>query len=194
MTADRPQGFVVALLLVDIFEPLGVDYHFGGSYASSFHGVPRQTQDVDIVADLDASHLEPLSRALGSAFYFDVSTARRALESRSSFNLIHLESGVKIDVFCLGYSPFDKSEFERAESRRLLEDDLREVRVKSAEDIVLRKLHWYRSGGEVSDRQWADVLGCLAAQLNTLDSAYLEFWAEKLGISDLLAAAIAEVP
>ena len=129
--------------------------------------------------------------ALGSDFYGDVASARRALAHRSSFNLLHLASGVKVDVFCLGDTAFDRSEFERAESTRLFGDDSVRIRVKTAEDIVLRKLQWYRLGGEVSDRQWSDVLGCL--QAGARDLHYLRQWARELGLSDLLERALAAV-
>lgn len=179
----------MALRVIEIFESLGVEYHLGGSYASSIHGVPRQTQDVDLVAKLRPEQIGPLIAALGSDFYGDVASARRALAHRSSFNVLHLASGVKVDVFCLGDTAFDHSEFERAEPTRLFGDDSVRIRVKTAEDIVLRKLQWYRLSGEVSDRQWTDVLGCLRG--GARDLHYLHQWARELGLSDLLERALA---
>jgi hypothetical protein len=178
----------VALRVIEIFEALGVEYHLGGSYASSVHGVPRQTQDVDLVANLLPGHVDPLVAALGADFYADAEPARRALEQRSSFNVLHLPSGVKVDIFCLGDSAFDRSEFERAQPTRLFGDEAVRVRVKTEEDIVLRKLQWYRLGGEVSDRQWNDVLGCLRA--GPRDLGYLRHWARELQVADLLERAL----
>jgi hypothetical protein len=188
LTPTRPEGLQVALRVIDAFERLGVEYHLGGSYASSIHGVPRQTQDVDLVADLRPHHVEPLVAELGAEFYADPVPARRAVEQRSSFNVLHLSSGVKVDVFCRGDSAFDHSEFERAQPTKLFGHDPVMVRVKSAEDTVLRKLHWYRMGGESSDRQWNDVLGCLGAARR--DVAYMRRWARQLGVEDLLEVAL----
>jgi hypothetical protein len=184
----HPEGLRVALRVIDAFESLGIDYHLGGSYASSIHGVPRQTQDVDLVAKLRPGQIDPLIGALGAEFYGDAEAARRALALRSSFNLLHLASGVKIDIFCLGDTAFDRSEFDRARPTRLFGDDAVSIRVKTAEDIVLRKLQWYRMGGEVSDRQWSDVLGCLQAGARDVD--YLRHWAGELRLTDLLERAL----
>ena len=189
MTPARPEALQVALRVIEVFERLGVEYHLGGSYASSIHGVPRQTQDVDLVADLAPQHVEPLVAALGSEFYADSEPARRAVEQRSSFNLLHLPSGVKVDVFCLGDSAFDRSELERAQPTRIYGDDPVTIRVKSAEDTVLRKLQWYRMGGETSDRQWSDVLGCLGAA--DRDVECMRRWARSLRVADLLDRALA---
>jgi hypothetical protein len=189
LTPTHPEGLRVALRVIEIFEALGIEYHLGGSYASSVHGVPRQTQDVDLVAKLAPEQIEPLVAALGGDFYADAESARRALEQRSSFNVLHLASGVKVDIFCLGDSAFDRSEFERARPTRLYGDEAVRIRVKTAEDIVLRKLQWYRMGGETSDRQWSDVLGCLGAGARDID--YLRHWAKDLGVADLLERALA---
>jgi len=174
--------------VIEIFEKLGIEYHLGGSYASSIHGVPRQTQDIDLVAKLTSEQIEPLVAALVPDFYADAEPARRALLQRSSFNVLHLASGVKVDIFCLGDSAFDRSEFKRAKLTRLYGDASVRIRVKTAEDIVLRKLQWYRLGGETSDRQWNDVIGCLKAAARDVD--YLRHWAEDLELADLLERAL----
>ena len=98
-----------------------------------------------------------------------------------------MASGVKATIFCFGDSAFDRSEFERAELVRLVGDPV-PIRVKTAEDIVLRKLQWYRLGGEISERQWSDVVGCLEAGVRDLD--YLRHWAGQLGLTDLLEPAL----
>ena len=67
------------------------------------------------------------------------------------------------------------------------------VLIRSPEDTVLRKLHWYRRGGEVSERQWQDVLPILAAMRGQLDEAHLDRWAGELGVTDLLDLARGEV-
>ena len=193
MTPERPEGLRVALRVIEIFEELGIDYHLGGSYASSIHGVPRQTQDVDLVAKLTSEQIEPLIAALRPEFYADSEPAHLALQRHSSFNLLHLASGVKVDIFCLGRSGFDRSEFERASHTRLYgAGSAVSIRVKSPEDTVLRKLQWYRLGGEHSDRQWTDVIGCLGAQTGALDLEYMRRWAAEIEVADLLEKAFDE--
>lgn len=174
------------LEVVDVFEELGVPYHVGGSLASSVHGVPRQTNDLDLVADVTPAQAVELGRRLGSRFYVDVDMITRAIRRRASFNLVHLGSGFKVDVFIVGRGAFDRMEFARSGPYHL-EGLPRELVVKSPEDTLLRKLDWYRQGGEVSDRQWSDILGILRTKGAVLDYSYLERWASDLGVEDLLA-------
>ena len=75
---------------------------------------------------------------------------------------------------------------------QIVADPPRWAPVKSAEDVILRKLQWYEEGGRVSERQWKDVLGVLKTQGNRLDAAYLEEWARRLGLFDLLTKARSE--
>jgi hypothetical protein len=84
-----------------IFESLGVDYLVGGSMASSLHGVPRATLDVDLVADLQPEHVRPLISALEPRFYVSHEAVREAVVHRSSFNIIEQQRVFKVDVFVL---------------------------------------------------------------------------------------------
>ncbi len=189
MTPERPEALQVALEVIRLLDRLGIRYHLGGSYASSVHGTPRQTQDVDLVIEADETTVADLTAQLPSHYYRDPDSAIEAVRLRSRFNLIHLASGVKLDVFVRGDEPFDREEFARSRDVILASAPESPLRVKSAEDIILRKLQWYRLGGEVSDRQWSDVLGILANQGAALDFDYLEKWAEELELSDLLERA-----
>ncbi|MEZ5064059.1 MAG: hypothetical protein R3B81_04950 [bacterium] len=187
MTSERSEAVSVLLHVVDVLDRLRIPYHVGGSFASSVHGTPRQTQDVDIVVDLAPSAVDDLVEAFSGDFYADAGAARDAIRERSTFNLIHFGTGMKIDFFLLGTTPFDRSEFERGRLENIGVGTDRPVRIKSAEDTILRKLRWYRDGGEMSDRQWTDVVGIVRAQGERLDHPYLEYWAGELGVRDLLA-------
>ena len=191
MKPSDPEALRVAFRVLDILQRLGVSYHLGGSYASAVHGIPRQTHDVDLVVDLSAASATAVARGLEGEFYVDEQAAARAVSEHSSFNLVHLASGVKVDLFVKGPSAFDASEFHRSVVVRLGDDDPRDVFVKSAEDTILRKLLWFRLGGEVSDRQWEDVRGIVNVQDTRLNVEYLTQWAEQLGIQDLLEKALA---
>lgn len=176
--------------VASVFGDLGIKAHLGGSFASSIHGEPRSTHDVDLVVDLSPQHILPLVEHLSNEFYLDDEMIRSALERGRSFNLIHLGSGLKVDIFPLGPSAFDQSEFARSLLWSVFKDPPGKFLVKSPEDTILRKLQWYRAGGEVSDRQWRDVLGILKSQGEALDEEYLLRWAEELAIDDLLQQAL----
>jgi len=177
----------VAALVARALEDLGVRCFIGGSLASTFHGEPRFTRDADLVAELQLRHAEPLAQTLASTFYVDVESIRRAVTRRGSFNVIHLPTAFKVDVFVSKLRPFDRSQFARREAAPSEEQ---EIYIASAEDTVLAKLEWYREGGEVSDQQWRDVLAILTVQGKRLDREYLRTWADSLGVRDLLDRAL----
>lgn len=193
MTARTQGSLAVVLQVIDILESLEVRYHVGGSFASAVHGVPRQTLDADLVVDLDAATVGALVERLRGEFYVDRDVATDAAVRRGSFNAIHFASGFKVDFFVKGSSEFDEIELARSQQTEISADPPRMAYIKTAEDTVLRKLQWYRRGGEVSERQWRDVLGVLAASRGALDRDYLRRWAADLGVGDLLERAVGQV-
>ena len=122
----------------------------------------------------------------------DAESIRDAVRHRSSFNVIHLETMFKVDVFVRKQRPFDQAQFERRVAQVVATDPERTAYVASPEDVVLAKLERFRLGGEVSDRQWRDVLGVLKVQGERLDLVYLRRWAAALKIADLLEQALAQ--
>jgi hypothetical protein len=171
---------------VSVLDELGIRYYAGGSVASSIHGVPRYTKDVDLVADLAPEQTDSLVTKLNKDFYADAGQMRDALRFGRSFNAIHFATGFKIDVFPLRKDAFHEGEMARSEKRVWEVDstDSVELKVASAEDTILEKLIWYQRGGQVSDQQWSDVLG--VATTRQLDRDYLREWAPRLGVADLL--------
>lgn len=175
--------------VVRVLERLKVPHYLGGSVASSARGIARATLDVDVVADLDLAHVDPMAEALRPGYYLDDGAMREAVRDRSSFNLIHLETIVKIDVFLPKDRDYDRAAMSRA-TPDTLGEDAPSFRIASPEDIILSKLEWYRAGGGVSKRQWRDVMGVIAVQGDRLDKQYLRKWAVSLGIDDLLYRAL----
>jgi hypothetical protein len=186
------EQIAVTLAVVEALDAFGVPYAIGGSFASALHGVMRATMDADLVADLRLEHVEPLAQALGDAFYADAEMMRDAIRRQGSFNLIHLGTMFKVDVFVAKPRAFDRSQLARRQLHLLSEDPERHAYVTSAEDVVLSKLEWYRMGGEVSDRQWRDVLGVLKVQGDRLDQDYLRRMSVELGVTDLLERVLEE--
>lgn len=178
--------------VADALEALRVPYRVGGSIASSALGVARSTVDVDIVADLPMAQVNALVAKLEADYYIDGDMIRDAIRHRSSFNVIHLATMMKVDVFIVKGRNFDREAFARVTQERISDDDVRIFPLTTAEDIILHKLEWFRIGDGVSERQWDDVLGVMRLQREALDRAYLERWARELGVEDLLQRAWAE--
>jgi hypothetical protein len=177
----------IALLVADALDRAGIAYFLGGSLASSLQGDPRATNDIDLVVDLAEAQVGALVAALGPDFDIDEVALARAARERSSWNVIHGPTVTKVDLFVLREAPFDRSEFARRE--RVPVRGPQALWVKRADDTVLRKLLWYRAGGEVSDRQWRDVVEVLRHSRAQIDDAYADEWAERLGLEALLARA-----
>lgn len=187
-----PETLQVALRVARVLEDLRVPYLVGGSLASSLHGIPRSTQDADLVADLRPEHVVPLVAALKDTFYIDAERAGDAIRGRSSFNVIHLATMTKVDLFVLKDDELSRLEMERRQEVALTEEPGTVLPVASAEDTVLQKLAWFRMGGGVSERQWNDVLGVLKVKRGRLDLIYLGDWAERTGLDGLLRQALGE--
>lgn len=180
----------VVATIAGVFDSLGISYLIGGSVASSVYGVPRATQDVDLVADLRPNHVDALTSKLAGEFYVDADMIREALQRRSSFNVVHLATMFKADVFILQGDSWSREEMTRARTEALdLPEGKALLRFASPEDILLHKLIWYKLGNQISDRQWNDILGILKIQGEQLDQAYLDLWAPVLDVLPLLQRA-----
>lgn len=190
MTAET-DAIGIALLVAQAIEDVNGSYFVGGSVASSIHGDPRATNDIDMVISLPRGAEAALRAALGTDFELDVEALRDALRRSSCANGFYLPLLTKIDLFALGDAPYDHMEFSRRR-RVTVRTTGESLVVKAPDDSVLRKLLWYRAGGEVSDKQWRDIVSVLRVSSTELDLAYLTDWAARLGCTDLLERAMAE--
>jgi len=187
-----PDPIAVAVAFTSLLERLGIRYVVVGSLASSVHGEPRSTNDIDVLADLAASDVAGFVEAVGSEYYVSETAVREAVRSGTSFNVIHLGTAVKVDVFVAGEDPFDRERIRSGLRLEVSREQTASMVLDTAEHSILRKLEWYRRGGEVSERQWRDVVAMLRIQGPALDRSRLDAWAERLGVVELLKRARAE--
>jgi len=157
----------------------GIEYYLVGSLAAMQYGRPRFTNDIDIVAQIQASQIPAFEKLFDIEEYYcppkEVITDE--VIRGGMFNLIHQASGVKIDIVPLKKTEFAASEFSRRRKIEVLPG--LEVYIASAEDIILKKLDYFREGG--SEKHLIDIRGMLAE--TEIDHTYLENWVAKLGLS-----------
>ena len=176
----------LAARIAAILDSIGVRYVIGGSVAASVVGEPRSTLDLDLMVELDDVHARLLVASLQDDFYIDEEMVLEAVRAEGTFNAIHYASSMRIDFFIA--EDFATRQLDRRRELRV-RDDLPPLCFYSAEDLVVRKLMWFRLGGEVSNRQWRDVLGILKTSWQSVDIAYLESAAEERDVGDLLLRA-----
>lgn len=178
---------VTLMPVLDALQRMGVEHYVCGSVASSIHGEPRTTIDIDVVADLSPTEARRLAEQITSNYYADADAMAQAVTNRRSFNVVHLTTGIKVDIFPVKDRDYDYRSLERRVTRPLGDEpDAPQVPVSSPEDTILAKLEWYRLGDEISDRQWRDLVNVLSLRNAELDQHYLDRWANRLGVHDLL--------
>ena len=163
------EAFQVLLEVARVLEELDVPYVVGGSLASSLHGIPRSTQDADLVAALRTEHIQPFIGRVEGTFYVSPERVEAAVRRRTSFNLIHLKTMIKVDLFVFSETPLARQEMARRQVLPIPGEPEAHLQIASPEDTILQKLLWYRKGGEVSERQWNDILGVIKVQGRALD-------------------------
>lgn len=186
---DSP--FSAISVFCKILDELNIAYLIGGSFASSVHGEFRTTNDIDFLIDISESTLPSFFQSLGTEFIFDPVSISRLVKEKSSFNIFHEATFIKLDVFTR-IDTYRREQLSRA-VRIAMPDTSQEIMVASPEDIILNKLAWYKLGNFVSERQWHDILGVLRVQNKNLDRQYMEIWAEHLEVTDLLKKATEDV-
>ncbi len=178
----------------NLLDAMGIPYAVGGSLASSIHGVARPTQDLDLIAAISPVQVDAFVAAFQKNFYVDSEAIRAAIRLRRSFNLIHLTTGFKIDIFPVGSHVLGTQQLKRrrVEESAILGGAPASFPVISPEDTILVKLSWYRDGGESSERQWNDLRNIVRVQGDRLDQDYLREWSRELEVSGLLNRLLSE--
>ncbi len=186
---NRPdETLSVVIRVADALKRAGVEYMVGGSMASSAHGEPRSTRDVDFAVRMTEADVPRFVEALGPDFAVDEVALCNAIRMGRSVNIFFLPSFMKIDLFIRGRDEYDRSEFSRKAEIEFASGVC--LSTSSPEDILLWKLRWYRMGGEVSDQQWRDVLGLLRVSRPIMEMDYVRAWAVRHGVDDLLDRAL----
>jgi hypothetical protein len=188
---NNPQDIAALEKFTDILDKLNISYVIGGSFASSAYGAVRFTQDADITLEPFNQIGDKFFEAIKNDFYISKNAMYQALQSRTNFNIIHLATAFKIDIFIQKQDEFQMQMLSHG--RKLpLGKSAKKASFVSPEVIILLKLDWFRQSGCDSEKQWSDVHGVLAAQKDSLDFDYLKNWAKKLGLNELLQKAISE--
>jgi hypothetical protein len=168
--------------VVHLLDAAGVPFMIAGSFASAAHGLPRTTQDLDVV--IDPPNPEALDSLVHSMspddYYVDADAARDALRRRSMFNVVDQASGWKVDFIIRKNRAFSRDEFARRMQLSLLGVA---VFVASPEDTIVAKLEWSKQSGG-SERQRRDIAGILATVGDQLDRAYVERWVSELDVTE----------
>jgi hypothetical protein len=171
--------------IVAALDEANISYMLTGSFASSYHGAPRASQDIDLVILATPDQLQTLVGLLPeSEYYVDLESALDALRRQTQFNIIDLATGWKIDLITRKSRPFSLEEFNR---RVRLDFQGLQLFITSAEDLILSKLEWAKIGQ--SHRQLEDVAGILKIRTGDLDYAYIEHWTKELDLDRELEAA-----
>lgn len=175
--------------ITTLLDEISVPWVLGGSLASSITGEPRSTMDIDIAVDIRAEQAARLIQATQGDYYISETAVQAAVESKDSFNLIHLATSFKVDVFVLGDGTLDQLQLQQ---RMSLDVQGQTVWITSPEIQVLRKLSWYDLGGRTSERQWRDVQGILRVQSDRLDIEEVRSIAAQINLTELVERALAE--
>lgn len=177
MTQDELLRYLVGAL-----EGLGIRYFVTGSIATIYYGEPRFTNDIDVVVDLPERRVtEFCARFPGEEFYLSEESVRRAVRRHGTVNILHPASGLKLDIMIPETSLFNHARFRRMKRLRPAED--LEAFFASAEDVILKKMEFFREGG--SEKHLRDIAGILRIRGEELDFDYIEGWADQLGLETI---------
>jgi len=149
-----------------------ISYMVSGGVAVSYWGFPRTTHDIDIVIEAKKEDKEKIVALFEKDFYISPEAAEDAIETRFTFNIIHHQSGLKVDFWLVKKEPFGILEFKRRLRKKIFD---KEIFIISPEDLVLTKLLAYKETR--SHRRLEDAESILKS--SKVDLKYIKNWAEK---------------
>jgi hypothetical protein len=164
--------------IIGALDGAGIPYMLTGSFASSYHGFPRATQDIDIVISPAVDQIRKLMKLLPETeYYVDKDAAMEALKQQGQFNVIDFESGWKVDLIIRKSRQFSRVEFDR---RDIVEFYGIKLAIATAEDVLIAKLEWAKISE--SRRQIEDAAGILKIRAGELDLEYIQEWVHDLDL------------
>lgn len=169
--------------ILNLFDALNIPYALTGGLAVSFYGHPRSTHDFDLIIQIpgEPNIVKKLLEAFEKDFYISEEGIIGALLHKTMFNIIHHETGLKVDLWILKEDEYGREAFKRRNRVKSLGVDLC---ILSAEDMVIGKLLWYKVS-EI-EKHFNDAKGIVEIQKEGLDDQYLTKWSLKLSVNDLL--------
>jgi hypothetical protein len=167
--------------VIDLLNELKIPYMLIGALAVNYYSVPRLTHDADILVEMKPEHAQTVAKRLQPAYYADADSIRDAIASRGESNLIHLDTGFKIDLWILEDTEFDRLRFSRRAPGRVFG---RDVFLSTPEDLILTKLVWFKQSD--SQKHYLDAIGVYRAQKAILHADYLRDQAVALSVAALL--------
>jgi hypothetical protein len=179
----------VLVQILELFEKHQISYMIAGSFASNIHGTPRTTYDADVVIDTNKESLNAFIAEIEESFYVSEEAALEALARQGMFNIIHLETGFKIDFIFKKSRDYSREEFKRRNQYTFSDN---KFWFASPEDVILTKLEWCKQGQ--SERQFEDALNVAKVQKDSLDLEYIKKWAKEINIIDLVNELIEKIP
>lgn len=168
-------GYVIGVL-----EQLNIPYMIGGSLAAIAYGEARLTLDMDVIVEMNKAQAKEFAARFGVGYYVNLESMFEAINTKGHFNIIQSEQGVKVDFYVLHDDDFSRSEFSR--KRKEAFSEKQEAVFVSAEDVILKKLEWYKMGH--SQKHLEDIKGILRISGPKLDLSYIDTWAAKIGVLD----------
>ncbi len=179
----------IVLKFIEIYERLSIPYMLVGSYSSNAYGRPRSTQDADFVVQISAEALTALRRELGPDFMLDPQMSFETVTATMRYIVQHTMTGFKVELFLLSDEPHDQARFSR---RRVEDFQGHDVRMPTAEDVIVTKLRWSKQGKRQKDVE--DVAGVIAVQGEKLDLPYIRGWCDRHGTREMFDRLLEIVP
>lgn len=173
--------------LARTFDELSIPYLVTGSVATIAYGEPRFTNDIDVVVRLSHGQVQALCDAFPvDEFYVSADAVVEAVEHKTQFNILYPKTGLKVDVMVADDSDFNVARFSR--TRRLETAPEVGISFASPEDVIIKKLEYYREGG--SEKHLRDIAGVVKVVGEDLDRAYIEHWARAMGLEEIWVAVL----
>lgn len=170
------------LAFTDPLGALGLDYFVTGAVASIVYGEPRMTHDIDLVLHLPERDIDKFLGVFPETQFYVPPKENLQLEvrrdQRGHFNLIHLSTGYKADVYLLGNHPLHQ--WAASRRRRITLEPDGQLWLAPPEYVIIRKLEFYHDGG--SDKHLRDIRGMLAISKEQINQEEIEHWVAQLGL------------